>query len=105
MLGQLTGIEAHQIALDFFEVFLQQSGRGLPEHSEHARCREYGQLVDLSLLSSLLQPILDLTRETSLLLLDVMCHAVPRLRPQVFMLWKRVFKHVIFVNVGCWPLS
>jgi hypothetical protein len=54
MFCQLTGFKTHQVALDFFEVSLQQSGRGLPEHSEHARCREYHQTVDLSLLSSLL---------------------------------------------------
>jgi len=37
---QPTGIEAHQIALEFLKVPLQQSGRSLPEHSEHARRRE-----------------------------------------------------------------
>jgi len=66
MLGQLTDFKAHQIALDFFEVSFEQSERSLPEHAKHARCREYGQLVDLSLLSSFLQPPHDLTRETAL---------------------------------------
>jgi hypothetical protein len=57
------------------------------------------------LLGVLLQPVHSLSRETPLPLLDVMGHAGSGLRPQVLMLWKRVFERVMLVDVMCATLG
>lgn len=99
MLRQLAGIEAHQIALEFLKVPLQQSGRGLAEDAEHARGREDGQAVDRVLFRFSPEPIDDLSPEASLLLLDVMCHAVLAHRPRVFGLRQRILKPAMLINM------
>jgi hypothetical protein len=56
-------------------------------------------MIDLVFFGLAAQPLYDGIRETAILLLDVVRRAGLGLRPHVFLLWQRILKGAVLINV------